>query len=88
MSASARPLWLTLFTAAVADAAAVAVAFGVPLTSGQQTAILAFVGSAGAFGSALVAAWHTHQTRQAVTLHLAAGGQAVGAGASDPAAAT
>lgn len=86
MSASARPLWLTLFTAAVADAAAVAVAFGVPLTSGQQTAILAFVGSAGAFGSALVAAWHSHQTRQAVTLHLA-GGQAAEAGASDPAAA-
>lgn len=65
---TAKPLWLTLLVSMLSDAAAVAVAFGAPLSGGQQTAILAFVGSAGAFGSVLVALLHAHTISSAVKI--------------------
>ena len=52
----------------LANAVAVAVAFGAPLTHGQQDTLLIFVGSVTSLVFAIVAGTHAHQTSQAVKL--------------------
>ena len=50
------------------NAAAVAVAFGAPLTHGQQDALLIFAGSVSSLVFAIVATVHVKHTSAAVTL--------------------
>ena len=52
----------------LANAVAVAVAFGAPLTHGQQDTLLIFVGSVTSLVFAIIAGTHAHQTSQAVKL--------------------
>lgn len=62
------PLWLTIVLAAVANGAAVAVAFGAQLSAGQTEAILSFVGSVSMLITVLVGVLHAHRTSQSVKL--------------------
>lgn len=52
----------------LANAVAVAVAFGAPLTSDQQHVLLVFAGSVTLLVFAIVSSVHAHQTSQAVKL--------------------
>lgn len=68
MPATSSPVTPAALLTVLANAAAVAVAFGVPLTHSQIEILLAFVGSVTSLIFSIVAAVHVHHVNAAVKL--------------------